>query len=249
MREGVVILLVLVSSATLAYTVGVLTEPDATRWSGGTATEWVARLQSPAPESRDSAIVALAALEPAARRTLAAAAVMLADSSEEVANAAMGALLVVRDSERRALPMVLELTTRILRARGSIGRTNAARVLGAIGRPAVPAVADLVQTMNDTNASARAAMAAAIGSILEGAGQRVDTRVVATATATLSAALRDPSPLVRDAAIESLFRIVPEDPRLPVLLQAARHDSSADVRERANVTMTWIERRDGHFPR
>jgi HEAT repeat protein len=249
MREGAVILLVLVSSATVAYTLGVLTEPDATRWSGSTATEWIARLRSPAPESRDSAIVALAALEPGARRTLAAAAVLLADSSEDVANDAMDALLVVRDRERNALHMVLELTTQTLKAQGSIGRTKAARVLGAIGRPAVPAVADLVQTMSDTNASVRAAIAAAIGSILEGAGKRVDTRVVATATATLSAALRDPSPLVRDAAIESLFRIVPDDPRLPVLFQAARYDSSADVRERANVTMTWIERRKGHFPR
>jgi hypothetical protein len=64
--------------------------------------------------------------------------------------------------------------------------------------------------------------------------------VLADAVGRLSAATTDVIPLVRDAAIEALFRTIPRDPRVPPLLELALGDSSADVRERAAALLRAI---------
>lgn len=47
------------------------------------------------------------------------------------------------------------------------------------------------------------------------------------------AGTRDPAWLVRDAALEALFRAAPTDARIAAVIDGALEDSSAEVRERA----------------
>jgi HEAT repeat protein len=248
-REGLIVLAVLLGVGASMLVLEILTEPDRPRWSGRTAVEWGAKLQSAKPESRDSAIVALSILEPSAPGTIKAAGALLADSSDGVALDAMQTLLDPRDSEPRVLVRVLASASVTLSSSHSTrARAYAARVFGALGTQALTEVPTLTRTIADTSASVRAAVAAALGSILEGVDPQTASRVLDGAVDRLRDALRDSSSVVRDAALEALYRISPDDPRLAPLLAAALHDASADVRERATAMLTLVDRRRARLP-
>jgi HEAT repeat protein len=121
----------------------------------------------------------------------------------------------------------------MLVAGDSRARANAARVAGALGKLGAPVVPALIIAGADTAELARAAVATALGGTLEVASLLLAPPVLRTAIAQLLSAARDPAWLVREAALEALFRAAPIDARVAAIVDAALEDPCAEVRERA----------------
>ena len=213
------------------------------RWGGRTASEWLPSLTSPLPAARDSALAGLRTLDPHTNRTIRVAATMLSDHDEDVATSAIHALLDAARSGGAALVVAQHEVRCALLGSDSRARANAARVAGALGKLGGSLVPALVIAGADTAELARAAVATALGGTLEVAPLFLEQPVRRTAVAHLLSAASDPAWLVREAALEALFRAVPTDARVAAVVDAAIEDSSAEVRERAASIKTAMQGR------
>jgi HEAT repeat protein len=203
------------------------------RWGGRTASDWRPSLTSSSAAARDSALAGLRMLAPHSSRTIRSAATMLSDHDENVTTSAVQALLDAARNGGPAVVTVQQEVYRMLVVGDSRARANAARVAGALGALGAPVVPALIIAGADTAELARAAVATALGGTLEVAPLFLAPPVLRTAIAQLLSAARDPAWLVRDAALEALFRAAPTDARLAAIVDAALEDSCAEVRERA----------------
>jgi HEAT repeat protein len=193
-------------------------------------------------DSRDRAAKALGEIGSAASSTLIMAAATRGDK-----DVAKIAITVLGDKHvRPAVPALLnalrdnDLRVLAIRALGSIGdpaaapalvsyvsdpalRIDAARALGQLGHPV--AVQPLVATLGETDRDYRTALVWAL------------QRIGAPAVPALTAALRSPDRLVREAAAESL--IGDSDPRAIPSLRLALHDTDPVVRRLAARALGW----------
>lgn len=215
------------------------------QWNGRSVADWRVLLDSPDPEEGDSALAALSALEPHAPATIAAAAARLSSDDQRTSLIAIHAMIDAGRAGGAALQRVLRANELALFARRPAERLHAARVFGALGSAATPAARALVIAMDDSSAKVREAVAAALGSVLEGDRRHVPGFVFASAMVSLIRAVSDSSAGVRDAALESVARVIPNDARVPGLARAALEDPSPDVRERAAAIVHSLRVRHG----
>jgi HEAT repeat protein len=241
--EGAHLAAIVALAASLLVTLHVVMGADERRWGGRTASEWLPSLTSPLPAARDSALAALRLLEPYTSRTIRSAAAMLADHDERVSTSAMHGLLDAARSGGAMLVPVQHEVRRALLDGDSRARANAARVAGALGKLGGSLVPALVIAGADTAELARAAVASALGGTLEVAPLVLERPVRRAGVAHLLSAARDPAWLVREAALEALFRAAPTDIRVAAVVDAALADSSAEVRERATSIRTAMKGR------
>jgi hypothetical protein len=231
--EGAHLAAIVALAASFLLVLDVAMRSDERRWGGRTASEWRPSLTSTVPAERDSALAAQRMLEPYASRTIRSAAAMLSDHDERVSTSAMHGLLDAAHSGGATLVLVQHEVRRALLGGDSRARANAARVTGALGKLGGSLVPALVIAGADTAELARAAVASALGGTLEVAPLFLERPVRRAAVAHLLSAVRDPAWLVREAALEALFRALPTDARVAAVADAALEDSSAEVRERA----------------
>jgi hypothetical protein len=213
------------------------------RWGGRTASEWRPSLTSPIAAARDSALAAQRTLAPFASRTVRAAAAMLSDPDEGVSTSALHALLEAAHGGGATLVLVRQEVHHLLDGGNARARARAARVAGALGALGGPLVPALLAASRDTAEAVRAAVATALGGTLEAAPQLLTARVRGMAVDHLVRTVRDPAWLVREAALEALFRAAPADARVGAIVATALKDPSAEVRERAASIETALKGR------
>jgi HEAT repeat protein len=178
-------------------------------------------------------MAALAMLEPHAPETIDVAVQLLADTDVRVSTGAIRALQEVARARPASAAGVQRALAWTLRVGGSGARHNAARVVGALGSDAAFLVSALVDAGTDSADATRAAVATALGAVLEAAPLTSTPTVRDRATALLFQMVRDPAWPVRDAALEALFRDASIGHRLAEAIAVARMDPRPEIRERA----------------
>jgi len=206
--------------------------PDDHRWAGRHVTAWRASAASSSAAVRDSAMAALAMLEPHAPETIELAAQLLGDTDSRVSTGAIRELQEAARARPASAASVQRALAWTLRTGGSRARQNAARVVGALGADAAPLLSALVDAGTDSADATRAAVATALGAVLEGA-PLTSAPVRDRALSLLFQMMRDPAWPVRDAALEGLLRGATLDHRLANAIAVARMDPRTEVRERA----------------
>lgn len=188
----------------------------------------IVRLDSPLWRDRSQAAARLAALGPASRPALPRLKALLADSEERPLVRAQAARCLVEIApESRG---TLEALREALRGEDSAIASDAALLLGRLGRRARPAAPDLAALLEAPDSQLRYAAVSALDQI--GPGRE--------AADPLIRLLEDPSPLTRMKAVSALGKITPAgDPVVEALARAAR-DRDLFVRRGAREALRRI---------
>lgn len=183
----------------------------------------VKALDDPDPLVRGAVVQAVGALAPDVPGAVPALVRLFPDVQ------AVGAVANFGPAGAEAVPRLIEL----LRHPDSKVRWNAARTLGKIGEPALPAVPELVAVMGtDPDALAREHCAESLGQI----GPKAVSAIPA-----LVKALADPEPKVRRDAVRSLGQFGPAAKAALPDVKARTKDENERVREAAAKAVRQID--------
>jgi ElaB/YqjD/DUF883 family membrane-anchored ribosome-binding protein len=221
--------LVLAMAAALVAVVDYFTPPaKRTAWHEPMS-YWVIALRSPSRVVRDSALAAIAYLEPTAASTLGVVLPLLDDPASELrARAASMLIVVARASEERAAAVERSMANVLAGGHSAAARLQAATVLGKT-RPGPTGLAALMSATMDTNWPVRSA---AIFALADRGGPATPREMSA-----LLEAVHDSEAEVRAAAMESLRRMWPDNELVLSAAGAALEDSASMVREQAIHTL------------
>jgi HEAT repeat protein len=200
---------------------------------------WVIALRSPSRAARDSALEAIAYLEPTAASTIGIVLPLLDDPDAELrADAASMLIVVARASEDRAATVEQSVANVLAGGYSAAARTQAAIVLGKT-RPGPRGLTAIMSALTDPESDVRSA---AIFALAEGGGPATPREMSALFKAT-----HDSEAEVRAAAIESLRRMWPDNESVLSAAGAALEDSASMVREQAIHTLAEFGTRAARY--
>ena len=190
---------------------------------------WVIALRSPSRVVRDSALAAIAYLEPTAASTIGVVLPLLDDPDAELrADAASILIVAARASENRAAAVEQSMANVLAGGHSAAARTQAATVLGKT-RPGPTGLTALMSATTDTDWPVRSA---AIFALADRGGPATTREMSA-----ILQAVDDSEAEVRAAAMESLRRMWPDHELVLSAAGAALEDSASMVREQAIHTL------------
>lgn len=221
--------LVLAMAAALVAVVDYFTPPaKRTAWHEPMS-YWVIALRSPSRVVRDSALAAIAYLEPTAARTIGVVLPLLDDPDRQLrARAASMLIVVARASEDRAAAVEQSMANVLAGGHSAAARLQAATVLGKT-RPGPIGLAAIMSALTDPVGDVRSA---AIFALADRGGPATPREM-----SVVLRAAHDSEAEVRAAAMESLRRMWPDHELVLSAAGAALDDSSSMVREQAVHTL------------